>query len=167
LLVLLGLAARFTALRRRITTLAEELLILGGKREGLPTIAAHKLLIFSHISLSYMFHVSAALEVLPRSLTFAVTGPVQSPMNSFGAFSVLATPNEFRLELPDWRSTLFGSRRGIRRTSVSPVLSGALEAQSAAGALPSPSVGFLRQTVEIRGEAEVDLFPAIHSIRQP
>jgi hypothetical protein len=53
LLVLLGLAARFAALRRRITALAEEILILRCKREGLPTIAALELLIFSHISLSF------------------------------------------------------------------------------------------------------------------
>jgi hypothetical protein len=54
LFVLLGLPARFAALRRRITTLAEELLILRSKRECLPAIAAHELLIFSHISLSSM-----------------------------------------------------------------------------------------------------------------
>lgn len=61
LLVLLGLAAWLAALGRRITTLAEELLIFSRKREGLPAIAAHELLIFSHISLS------SVLQVMLRS----------------------------------------------------------------------------------------------------
>jgi len=63
LLVLLGLAACFAALGRGVTTIAKELLILGRKREGLPAIAAHELLIFSHISLSSMHSVSAAFQV--------------------------------------------------------------------------------------------------------
>jgi hypothetical protein len=62
LFVLLCLAACFTALRCRITSFAEELLILGRKREGLPAIAANELLIFSHVSLSSMIQVSAAFE---------------------------------------------------------------------------------------------------------
>jgi hypothetical protein len=72
LFVFLGLAARFAALGRRIAPFAEELLILARKREGLPAIAAHELLIFSHISLSYLLQVSAAPDVLPRSLPIAV-----------------------------------------------------------------------------------------------
>jgi hypothetical protein len=66
LFVLLGLAARFAAFRRRITTFAEELLILSRKREGLPAIAAHELLIFSHKSLSSVLQVCAAFEVPPN-----------------------------------------------------------------------------------------------------
>lgn len=61
LFVLLSLAACFTALRRRITTFAEELLILGSKRERLPAIAANELLIFSHMPLSLMLQVCAAV----------------------------------------------------------------------------------------------------------
>jgi hypothetical protein len=78
LFVFLGLTARFAALRRRITTLAEEFLILRSECERLPAIAAHELLIFSHISLSSMLQVNAALEipsnsvVLSRSLAIAV-----------------------------------------------------------------------------------------------
>jgi hypothetical protein len=60
LFVLLGLTARFAALRRRITTLAEKFLVLRGKRERLPAIAAHELLIFSHISLSSILLVCSA-----------------------------------------------------------------------------------------------------------
>jgi hypothetical protein len=77
LFVLLGLPARFAALRRRITTLAEKFLILCGKRECLPAIAAHELLIFSHISLSSMLQCvlrwkyHRTLAVLHRSLTIA------------------------------------------------------------------------------------------------
>jgi hypothetical protein len=71
LLVLLSLAACLAALWRRIASLAEEVLILSGKRESLPAIAAHELLIFSHISLSSMLLVCATLDVLPRSLTIA------------------------------------------------------------------------------------------------
>jgi hypothetical protein len=66
LFVLLRLAACFAPLGRRITTLAEELLVLSGKRERLPAVTANELLIFSHISLSFMLQVSAALDVLPR-----------------------------------------------------------------------------------------------------
>ncbi|MFZ0305406.1 MAG: hypothetical protein WAL75_22140 [Terracidiphilus sp.] len=73
LFVLLCLATRLAALRRRIATFAEEILILSGKREGLPAIAAHKLLIFSHNSLSSINPVCAALDVLPRSLTTAAS----------------------------------------------------------------------------------------------
>jgi hypothetical protein len=69
LFLFLGLAARFAALGRRITTFAEELLILSRKREGLPAIAAHELLIFSHISLSYLLQVCVTVDLLPRSLT--------------------------------------------------------------------------------------------------
>jgi hypothetical protein len=65
LIVLLGLATGFAALGRRIATLAEEFLILRGKREGLPAIAAHELLIFSHISLSSILQVFAAFEIPP------------------------------------------------------------------------------------------------------
>jgi hypothetical protein len=78
LILLLGLAACFAALRRRITTFAEEILILRGKREGLPAIAAHELLIFSHISLSSVYQVCATFDfpsnfaVLPQPLANAV-----------------------------------------------------------------------------------------------
>jgi hypothetical protein len=87
LFVLLGLAAWFAALRRGITTITEELLILGRKREGLPAIAAHELLIFSHISLSSMHSVSAAFEIpsnfagLPRPQAIATDRSQQSPLN--------------------------------------------------------------------------------------
>jgi hypothetical protein len=50
----LGLTARFAALRRRITTFVEELLILGAKSKGLSAIAAHELLISNHLFLSSM-----------------------------------------------------------------------------------------------------------------
>jgi TRAP-type C4-dicarboxylate transport system permease large subunit len=63
LFVFLGLAASFAALGRRITTLAEEFLIFGRKREGLPAVTADELLIFSHISLSSMLQVCAAFGV--------------------------------------------------------------------------------------------------------
>lgn len=53
----LGLTASLTALRRRITTFAEELLVLGGKTKGLSAIAAHELLISSHRFLSSMLLV--------------------------------------------------------------------------------------------------------------
>ena len=77
LFVLLGLAAWFAALRRRITAIAEEFLILCRKREGLPAIAAHELLISSHKSLSSVLLVCAAFEIpdfpaLPRALALAV-----------------------------------------------------------------------------------------------
>jgi hypothetical protein len=52
LFVLLSLAACLAALRRRIPAITEEFLILCSKCEGLPAIAAHQLLIFSHKSLS-------------------------------------------------------------------------------------------------------------------
>ena len=55
-----GLTACFTALRRRITTFTEELLILARKREYLPAIAAGELLISSHRFLSSMLQVCAA-----------------------------------------------------------------------------------------------------------
>jgi hypothetical protein len=60
LLVLLGLTARSAALRCRITTIAEEFLILGGKSKSLPAIAADELLILSHISLSSLLQMRAA-----------------------------------------------------------------------------------------------------------
>ena len=92
LFVLLGLAARFAALRRRITTFAEEFLILGGKRECLPAIAAHELLIFSHISLSSMLLVCVRSKN-HRTLLFCLgrsrsrpTHPQQSPLNSLTGF---------------------------------------------------------------------------------
>jgi hypothetical protein len=67
LFVFLGLAARFTPLGRRISAFPEELLILSRKREGLPAIATHELLIFSHISLSMMLQVFPALDFFGRS----------------------------------------------------------------------------------------------------
>jgi hypothetical protein len=106
LLVLLRLAACFAALGRRIATFAEEVLIFCGKRECLPAIAAHKLLIFSHISLSSMLQLSAAFDVLSRSFTIT-TDPLQSPLNSINEFPALATPNESGPDMPVRRSTLF------------------------------------------------------------
>lgn len=61
LFVFLGLAARLAALRSRVTTIAEEFLVLRTKREGLSTIAANELLIFSHMPLSLMLQVCAAV----------------------------------------------------------------------------------------------------------
>jgi hypothetical protein len=52
LFLLFGGAAWFAALGRRITMFPEKVLIVRGKRECLPAIAAHELLIFSHKSLS-------------------------------------------------------------------------------------------------------------------
>jgi hypothetical protein len=78
LFVLLGLTACLATLRRRITAIAEELLILGSKCECLSAIAAHELLISSHKSLSSMHQVSAAFEipsnfaVVSRSIAVAV-----------------------------------------------------------------------------------------------
>jgi hypothetical protein len=74
LLVLLRLAACLAALRRRITTFAEELLILSSECEVLPAIAANELLIFSHISLSSILQVCAALDLLPRWLAIVAGG---------------------------------------------------------------------------------------------
>jgi hypothetical protein len=54
LFLFLGLAAWFAALRGRVTMLPEKILIVASKRECLPAIAAHELLIFSHISLSFI-----------------------------------------------------------------------------------------------------------------
>jgi len=88
LFTLLGLAACFAALRCRITTFHKERLILGRKRECLPTIAAHELLICGHISLSSMLPVSAAFEKpsnsvpLPDRRQSQSTDPRQSPFNS-------------------------------------------------------------------------------------
>jgi hypothetical protein len=52
LFLFFGLTAWFAALRGRVTMLPEKILIVAGKRESLPAIAAHELLIFSHMSLS-------------------------------------------------------------------------------------------------------------------
>jgi hypothetical protein len=106
LFVLLGLTAGLAALGRRITTFAEEVLILSGKRECLPAIAAHKLLIFSHISLSSMLQLSATFNVSSRSLTIT-TDPLQSPLNSINEFPAFATPNESGPELPVRRSAQY------------------------------------------------------------
>jgi len=100
LFVLLGLAACLAALRRRIAAFAEERLIVGGKREGLPAIAAHELLIFSHISLSSMLQVCAALNVLRRSPAIAGDRTVVESVELIDLFrmnSVLSRPHTDQL----------------------------------------------------------------------
>jgi len=105
LFVLLGLAARFAALRRRITAFAEESLILSRKREGLPAIAAHELLIFSHISLSSVIQVCAALEIpsnfarLRRSLAIAADRSTAKSVELIDRLPATEPSNEFPLEL--------------------------------------------------------------------
>jgi hypothetical protein len=86
LFVLLGLAACFAALRRWKTTFAEEVLIVSRKREWLPAIATHELLIFSHISLSFMLQVGAALGDCLGGWWPRQTEPLQSPLNSLNHF---------------------------------------------------------------------------------
>jgi hypothetical protein len=149
LLVLLGLTARFAALRRRITTLAEEFLVLSGKRECLPAIAAHELLIFSHISPSSMLLVCSAFKkpsnvaVLPRPLAFAADSSKAKSVELIDRFRAIAKSNEFRLELPDRDELCLRRRQGEQRISVSFELSGGHNTQGAATALPS-SVGILK-----------------------
>jgi hypothetical protein len=165
------LPARFAALRRRITTFAEEFLILGGKRECLPAIAAHELLIFSHISLSSMLLVCSAFEkpsnfaVLPRPLAFAADASGAKSVELIDRFRAIAKSNEFRLELPDRDELCLRRRQGVQRISVSFELSGGLSTQGAAQALPS-SVGILKKTGKNREDIRDDLYPACHSTRQ-
>ena len=64
LFLFLGLTALLAALRRRISALAEERLIVNGKRERLSAIATNEFLIPSHISsLSFMLQVCVAFEM--------------------------------------------------------------------------------------------------------
>jgi len=103
LFLFLGLAARFAALGRRITTIAEELLIFRSKCERLPAITAHELLIFSHISLSSILRVCAAFEipssfaVLRRSPVIAVEGNAAKSVELIDLFPAIALSSEFRL----------------------------------------------------------------------
>jgi hypothetical protein len=149
LFVLLGLTARFATLRRRITTLAEKFLVLRGKRERLPAIAAHELLIFSHISLSSMLLVCSAFEkppnfaLLPWAPAFAADASAAKSVELIDRFRAIAMSNEFRLELPDRDQLCLRRRQGVQRISVSFELSGGLSTQGAARVLPS-SVGILK-----------------------
>jgi len=54
-----------------------------------------------------MLQVCAALEVLSRSVMIAVDWTGAKSGGHFDVFAGEATPNEFRLELPYRRSTLF------------------------------------------------------------
>jgi hypothetical protein len=72
----------------------------------------------------------------------------------------VATPSEFRLELPDRRSTLFREQaRDSENFRVSGVFRG-LGIQRAAKPLPLPSIEVLRQTGENREDVNDDPFPA-------
>jgi hypothetical protein len=148
LFVFLGLAARFAAFRRRITALPEKLLILRRKREGLPAIAAHELLIFSHISLSSLlqlcdaFEIPPNLAVLPRSLAFAVDRYAAKSVELIDCFPAIAMSNEFRLEFPDGESTLFAMRASDSRNFHVMGVARRRCAQRAARTL-SPGVGIL------------------------
>jgi hypothetical protein len=66
LLVLLCLAAWLAPLGRRVTAVAKKLLVVGGKREYLSTVAASELQIVSHISLSFLFLLRAAFQEKSR-----------------------------------------------------------------------------------------------------